>query len=138
MVGVRTSRREGRRAGSVRVPDDPRRDPRGCAVLYRDRPSGLTSDELAYGLVLADVATHIVLGLQAGAPPDTVHTLLANEPPYWAEVHQATGMLSIQLNVPLDEAFVRLRAHAFATDTPLRDLAREVVARRMLDPDLHR
>jgi hypothetical protein len=103
----------------------------GVFVLYRDHPGGLSADELAYGFVLADVATHMILGLQAGAPADTVHALLAHEPPHWAEVHQATGMLSVQLSVPLDEAFVRLRARAFATETPLRDLARDVVARRV-------
>ena len=86
----------------------------GVLVLYRDRPGVLSEDELAYGLVLADVATQLILGLQAGAPADTLHELLASEPPQWAEIHQATGMLAVQLGVPLDEAFVRLRAHAFA------------------------
>jgi hypothetical protein len=104
----------------------------GVLVLYRDRPGTLTADEVAYGLVLADVAVRVLLDAQAGASPDTLHALLADEPPHWAEIHQATGMLSVQLDVPLDEAFVRLRAHAFATDTRLRDLAREIVARRVL------
>jgi hypothetical protein len=40
-------------------------------------------------------------------------------------------MIAFQLGVPLDEAFVRLRAYAFARDLGLRDVAREVVARRM-------
>lgn len=100
----------------------------GVLVLYRDRRGVLSADELADGLVLADVATHMVLGLQAGAPADTLHELLAKEPPHWAEIHQATGMVSLQLEAPLDEAFVRLRAHAFAHDLPLRDVASDVVA----------
>lgn len=103
----------------------------GVLVLYRDRAGVLSADELAYGLVLADVATQLILGLQAGAPPDTLHELLANEPPHWAQVHQATGMVAVQLGVPLDEAFVRLRAHAFADGRPLRVLAREVVDGRL-------
>lgn len=103
----------------------------GVLVLYRDRPGALSADELAYGLVLADVATQVILGLQAGAPPDTLHDLLANEPPHWAQVHQATGMVAVQLGVPLDEAFVRLRAHAFADGRPLRLLAREIVDGRL-------
>jgi hypothetical protein len=100
----------------------------GVLVLYRDRTGVLSADELAYGLVLADVATHMVLGLQAGAPADSLHELLAKEPPHWAEIHQATGMVSVQLEAPLDEAFVRLRAHAFAHDLPLREVAGDVVA----------
>lgn len=103
----------------------------GVLVLYRDRSGGLSRDELAYGLVLADLATWVILGLQSGAPVDALHELLASEPPHWAEVHQATGMVSVQLGVPLDEAFVRLRAHAFSDGRPLREIAREVVARRL-------
>ncbi len=103
----------------------------GVLVLYRDRPGALGDAELARGLVLADVATHVILGLQAGAAPDELHVLLASEPPYWAEIHQATGMASVQLGVSLDEAFVRLRAYAFAHDRQLRAVARDVVERRL-------
>jgi hypothetical protein len=103
----------------------------GVLVFYRDHPGVLGVDELAYGIVLADVATHMVLGLQAGAPSNALHEVLATEPPHWAEIHQATGMVSVQLGVSLEEAFVRLRAHAFAQDIPLRMIASEVVARRL-------
>jgi hypothetical protein len=103
----------------------------GVLVLYRDRPDALDAEELARALVLADLASQIVLAVQAGAPEDRVHELLATEPPHWAVVHQATGMISVQLEVPIDEAFVRLRAHAFADRRSLRDVAREVVARRL-------
>lgn len=103
----------------------------GVLVLYRDRPGGLEVEEAARALVLADVASQVVLALQAGAAPDRVHELLAGEPPHWAEVHQATGMVSAQLEVPMDEAFVRLRAHAFADRRSLQEVARDVVARRL-------
>jgi GAF domain len=102
----------------------------GVLVLYRDYPSMLSADEMAYGLVLADVATQVLLSLQAGAPTGVLHEVLANEPTHWAEVHQATGMVSVQLDVSLDEAFVRLRAHAFAEELPLRIVAREIVTRQ--------
>jgi hypothetical protein len=102
----------------------------GVLVLYRDRSGVLSPDELAYGLVLADVATHVLLALQAGAPADVLHEVLASEPSHWAEIHQATGMVTVQLGVSLDEAFVRLRAHAFAEALPLRAVAREIVMRR--------
>ncbi len=103
----------------------------GAMVLYRDRAGELSVDELAYGMVLADVAMQVVLGLQAGAPADTLHELLAKEPAHWAEIHQATGIASVQLGVSLDQAFVRLRARAFVDGNPLRDLAREIVAGRL-------
>jgi hypothetical protein len=110
------------RLGSIRI---------GVLVLYRDRAGTLDDEEMAFGLVLADVASQVVLAVQAGAPADTVHTLLADEPAHWAEVHQATGMVSVQLGVPVDEAFVRLRAHAFADGGSLREIARDVVARQL-------
>lgn len=103
----------------------------GVLAFYRDHPGALDGEELARGLVLADVASQVVLAVQAGAPADSVHELLAGEPPHWAEVHQATGMVSAQLDVSIDEAFVRLRAHAFAERRSLRDVAGDVVARRL-------
>ncbi len=108
------------RLGAIRI---------GVLVLYRDRGGALSADETAYGLVLADIATHVVLALQAGAPPDTLHEVLADEPSHWAEVHQATGMVSAQLDVSLDEAFVRMRARSFVEGVALRTIAREIVTR---------
>lgn len=40
-------------------------------------------------------------------------------------------MVSAQLGVSIEEAFVRLRGHAFADGRTLRDLAGEVVGRRL-------
>lgn len=104
----------------------------GVLALYRDRPGVLTADQTAYGLVSADVATWVILGLQARSPsPDGLPDLLAGEPPHWAEVHQATGRVAAQLEISLKDALVRLRAHAFATGRPLRTVAREVVDGRL-------
>ena len=110
------------RIGAIRV---------GVLALYRDSPGELDGEELARALVLAEVASQIVLAVQAGAPVDTVHELLAGEPPHWAEVHQATGMVAAQLTVSMDEAFVRLRGYAFAERRSLQDVARDVVERRL-------
>ena len=110
------------RQGAIRI---------GVLVLYRDHAGELSGEEWAQGMVLADVASQVVLAVQAGAPEDQVHRLLADEPPHWAEVHQATGMVSAQLSVSMDEAFVRLRAYAFAQRRPLREVARDVVERRL-------
>jgi hypothetical protein len=48
-----------------------------------------------------------------------------------AEVHQASGVVSVQLEVSVGEALVRLRAHAFATGHPLSEVAAAVVAHRL-------
>ena len=44
-----------------------------------------------------------------------------------AEVHQATGVVSVQAAVGLAEALVLLRARAFADERPLGELARDVL-----------
>lgn len=56
-------------------------------------------------------------------------------------VHQATGMISVQLGVPIQEALLRLRAHAYGSERPLGEVAADVVARRLrfgdeLDDDM--
>jgi GAF domain len=99
----------------------------GVLALYRERTDPLTIDEYSYGLVLADLASYIVLGLQAGAPAGSLHELLSDQPAHWAEIHQATGIVSVQLRLRLDEAFVRLRTQAFVEGRSLGAIAHEVV-----------
>ncbi|MEU9955793.1 ANTAR domain-containing protein [Streptomyces sp. NPDC050982] len=48
-----------------------------------------------------------------------------------AAVHQATGMISVQLGVTMEEALLRLRAHAYSSGRPLGEVADDVVARRL-------
>jgi hypothetical protein len=108
----------------------------GVLVLYRDRVGGLNDEEYKLALMLAETGTHAVLGLQAGAPLHGLHELLADQPPHWAHIHQATGILSVQLDASLEEAFVRMQAHAFAADRPLAAVAEDIVARRLRIGDL--
>ena len=48
-----------------------------------------------------------------------------------AELFQAQGMVSVQLGVSLADALARLRAHAYAENLPLGQVARDVVARAL-------
>jgi hypothetical protein len=48
-----------------------------------------------------------------------------------AEVHQATGMVIAQLHIPGEDALALLRAHAYAHDTTLGDIAHQVVTRQL-------
>ena len=49
-----------------------------------------------------------------------------------AEIHQASGMVMVQLGVPIATALARLRAHAFSNGRPLIDVARAVIARELI------
>ena len=46
-------------------------------------------------------------------------------------VHQASGMVAVQLGVSVGEALLRLRAYAFANDRLLAEVAEDVVGRRL-------
>ncbi len=46
-------------------------------------------------------------------------------------VHNAAGMVSVQEQISVTEALIRLRAFAFSQDRLLADVAGDVVARRL-------
>ena len=132
--------------------------------LYRTTPGPLRGNELRDVVAAVDVTTFMLLSASArtgaGHPGDDVHPdgqhpggrypdggrerAYPSDGAWWdglssdrAEVHQATGMILAQLGVEAQDAFVRLRAHAFAARRPLAEVARDVVARRLVfTPDM--
>jgi hypothetical protein len=112
--------------GAVRV---------GALNLYRDRMGDLSDEQHADALVMADIAARAVLSMQAEAPPGDLAVGLDGGDLHLV-VHQAAGMVSVQLDVSIGVALIRLRAWAFANDRTLEDVARKVVARQLrLDAD---
>lgn len=103
----------------------------GALNLYSDRPRSLTDDQHADALMLADVAAQAVLLLQASAPPGMVAAELEEGADFQYVVHQASGMVAVQLGVSLVQALIRLRAYAFGNDRRLTGVAEDVVARRL-------
>jgi ANTAR domain/GAF domain len=120
------------RIGAIRV---------GVLGLYRDKEGPLDILQLGNALILADIATMLLLDAEAGQPDDPLpgaapasqsRDLAAHD----AEIAQATGMLTEQRGVGITEAFARLRAYAYAQDRRLSDIAHDIVIRRLrLDPD---
>lgn len=106
----------------------------GALNLYRDHAGPLDDDQHADALVMAGVAARAVVAMQAEAMPGMLGPELEAGSDFRFVVHQASGMLSAQLEVSVAEALVRLRAHAFAHDRPLDEVARDVVARRLRFP----
>ncbi|WP_242432772.1 GAF and ANTAR domain-containing protein [Streptomyces sp. Root1310] len=108
----------------------------GVLDLYANVPTVLDAEELADALAFADLATLLLLDTQiyeTGAPaseplPDRGLEDLGG---YRAEIDQATGILTVQLGVGIEEAFVRLRAHAYTQGHRLADVAADVVAHRL-------
>jgi hypothetical protein len=107
----------------------------GALDLYRNTPGPLSQDDIDDAASIAGLVTGLVLITQAGAPPGTLPEAIDELLDHSSVVHQAAGMLSVQLGTTIEDANVALRAHAFATERPLNDVARDVVARRVrLDP----
>jgi hypothetical protein len=103
----------------------------GVLDLFRDRPEGLSAPALAQALAFAQVATVTVLDGQAEAPAGTTPTGLDDALESRFHVHQAQGMVMVQLGVSLAEALVRLRAFAYSHDRRIGDVARDVVDRKL-------
>ena len=103
----------------------------GALNLYRVDAGPLTPDQHADALIIADVIGRTLLAMQADAPPGRLAAEIEAGADLHLVVHQAAGMVAAQLDVPVGEALIRLRAHAFANDLPLRAVASDVVARRL-------
>jgi hypothetical protein len=99
----------------------------GVLDLYRARPGVLTEPQLNFTLMAADAAALSLLYLDRDG--QDAGDMLAGLRE--AEIHQATGMVSVQMGVPIEEAFLLLRARAFSLDRPLDAVARDVVERRL-------
>ncbi len=106
------------RVGAIRV---------GVLDLYRDTPGRLTPPELIEALAFADAATVVVLNLHHDEHEDEMIRPIDGR----AVVHQATGMITIQLGTSLADALLRLRAHAYASGRTVSDIAADVVDRRL-------
>jgi hypothetical protein len=103
----------------------------GALNLYRDQPGPLTADQYADALVMASVAAEAVIGMQAHAPLGSLGAEFEAGSNFQFIVHQAAGMVSVQLGVSVTEALIRLRAHAFRHNRLVSDVARDVVRRRL-------
>lgn len=110
------------------VPMCPSGEILGVATLYQvpraDQPLGLDRAQLQF---LANA-----LGEVLARDP----TVVGEDGP-WAsrsQIHQATGMVVAQLHVSPEDALALLRAHAYANQAPLAEIAASVVGRRLTFP----
>ena len=112
----------------------------GALDLFRVRPGPLGGDELAGGLLAAELAALPLLTLLGKGLKDPDTEALTDEPDKAEaeatevllemdrlEVYQASGMLIAQLDVGPTEALMRLRAHAIATGRTATEVARAVL-----------
>jgi hypothetical protein len=113
-------------AGTARV---------GALDVYRESAGALSDWATARAAGYAEVALDTILGSgRLGA--DDADGLMDNKNIDF-EVYQAQGMVMVQLTVSPDVALARMRGFAFAENRSLREVAEDVIARRLvLEPDM--
>lgn len=106
----------------------------GTFGLYHDHPGGLDRSQMARAVRLSRAAALALLdtlGALTTDPAGTSSNAGGGPGLFRAEVHQAAGMLSVQLKVPIETALVRLRAYAYSTGRSTADVARDIVGRKL-------
>jgi len=100
----------------------------GALCVY-DRKPAIAENLVTTATSIADVLTHMML--HAGPIPasDESNSALPlfDEADYQAVVHQAAGMVSVQCDCGVDDAEDLLAARAFASGTPVEEIAMHVV-----------
>jgi hypothetical protein len=100
----------------------------GVLSAVRRTAGSLTSTQADDALALAAALTAQFLNRhdpQSGAWVDPPGEL------QHAVVHQATGMLSVQLALTLPNALLRLRAHAYSSGRSITSISKDIVDRRL-------
>ncbi|CAM5712925.1 ANTAR domain-containing protein OS=Streptomyces alboniger OX=132473 GN=CP975_12230 PE=4 SV=1 [Streptomyces alboniger] len=106
----------------------------GVLDLYAHVPVRLTAEELADAFAFADLAALVLLDARIDETGGSLGGPVEDLGAYRAEIDQASGILTAQLGVDIEESFVRLRAYAYARGRRLADVAADVVARRLRFP----
>jgi len=110
------------RIGAVRL---------GVLTAYTTAPGGLSDEQYVDAIAVAGLAATAILAIQAESSAGLLDPHLEMLASNNASVHQASGMVSVQLGVGVGEALTRIRASAFAQERPLPAVAADIVARRL-------
>jgi hypothetical protein len=103
----------------------------GVLTLYQDASGALSTGQHDDSVMMAEILTEALLSLQDLAPDGVLAAELDDAVAYRAQIHQASGMVSIQLGVSPHDALSLIRAYAFSHDMPVDQVAVEIVGRRL-------
>jgi hypothetical protein len=102
----------------------------GVLDLYHDTPAALDAHDYADAVGVADLVTAILLTVGRTGQITEALGPWWDQPLSTREVHQATGMIMVQLGVDARDAYVRLQVFAYGNRRLLNDVAHDVVDRR--------
>ena len=103
----------------------------GAVDLYLETPEPLTPADIGHAETLAGIAAMQVLNQAMERRPDADGGPFTESPYSRREVHQATGMVVAQAKVSPADALLLIRARAFADGVPVREIAAQIIERRI-------
>jgi GAF domain-containing protein len=103
----------------------------GSLNLFRDQPGELGEFDLAAAQALADVATIGILQERAVRESDLITEQLQRALDSRVIIEQAKGVIAYVDDVPVEEAFRRIRGYARDHRRSLVDVAADIVQRRL-------
>ena len=98
----------------------------GAVDLYSTTPGTLTRKQQEQTLALSAIVSRILLrnAISGGSPEHT--TTFSRR-----LIHQATGMVLAQAGTNADDAYLIIQARAYADNRPMRDVAEDIIERRI-------
>ncbi|GAA2121431.1 GAF and ANTAR domain-containing protein [Nocardioides bigeumensis] len=103
----------------------------GALTLYSAAPRHLQPDERARALVLAEIATEMLLDSATASADGEMDPNLKRVLDVRGEIYQAQGMVMVSLGVGLPEALARMRAYAFVEGRELLDVSLDIIDGRL-------
>ena len=100
----------------------------GVATLFCDTPLVLDDQQQATALAIASAIAAGAVQQAMVSAIDDVAVESAAAPAFRREVHQATGIILVQLKTTATIAYARLQAYAFANGITVHVVARDVVS----------
>jgi hypothetical protein len=100
----------------------------GVLDVFRARAGPLSRVELGQAFTFADLMVRTLLdGRERATGTDDLDEMFDHR----VQLFQAQGMVMVQLGGSIADAMVRIRAHAYASNRPLREVAADIVAGRL-------
>ncbi|TFD83991.1 ANTAR domain-containing protein [Cryobacterium lactosi] len=103
----------------------------GTVGLYRRAAGALSPRHMEIAVTLASALADVAVRHAIAGADDEGAVESAMTPAMRREVHQATGMVLVQLDTTATIAYSRLQAYAFANGQTVQDVARDVVSRQL-------
>jgi hypothetical protein len=104
----------------------------GAMDMYSVEPKTLSDVHTRQGAAFASVVSRLILHRALERAGNDSDGDVQPETQFSRRtIHQATGMVLAQLNLPPDEARLVIQAHAFATGRSMQEIAEDIVERRL-------